>query len=217
MIRNWCFHDEGNLPQLSFPLSFSPSSRTALILATPAVTLSPARRPAGATATAINGLKWERAEAPVETRVSRSPTAWAEGATSRGRLPTAALTPALTEPLTTHTPTLIMAAPPPCWLLAEAGRAGTWQRLRGTAPQRGAAGCWRGLRLQPSPRALQPKGVWRGRAEAHLLTSSLETAAPTVWMKLEHTPGMCECSSECLWEEEFVYRCIIWSRIQLNV
>lgn len=172
-----------------FGFPFVSCSRTARIPATPAVTRCPAQLPAGATATATSGTKWERAEALAATRVSRSPTDWAGEATCRGRLPTAASTPAPTGPRTTRTPTRTTAAPPPCWRRAEAGRAGRagraeragrgW-RPRGTAPRREAGGCWRGRRLRQSPRGLRRRGAWRGRAEAPLLISWLETAAPTV-------------------------------------
>lgn len=197
LLKNWCFRQHGNLPHLSFPLTLPlpvcSGSRTALTLGTLAVTLYPAQLPAGATATAINGTNSERVEVPAVTRVKPSPTAWEVEATSRGRRPTAASTPALMEPLTTPTPILIMAAPPPCWLPVEAERAGSGQYLRGTAPPREAAGCWRGRLLPQSPQALQEKGVWTGQAEPHLLISSLETAAPTVWVKLDHTRGLSVC------------------------
>lgn len=159
---------------------FSPSgSRTVLILVTPAVTLYPAQLPAGATATAINGMKWGQVGAPAVTKVSRSPMAWEEAAIFRGHRLTVALTPVRMEPRTTPTPTLTMAALPPYWLLVEVERAGRGQRLRGTARLRGAAGCWRGHLLQLNPQGLREKGTWKEQAELLLLISSLETAAPT--------------------------------------
>lgn len=156
------------------------SSPTALTLDTPAVTPSPAQPPVGATATAINGTKWARVEAPVATREKQSPTALEEEATSKEHLLTAALILALTELLITPILIHIMAAPPPCWLPVEAGRAGTGQCLRGTVPQREGAGCWRGHLLQLSPQDLQWRGVWMGQVEPHLHIFLLETAAPTV-------------------------------------
>lgn len=152
----------------------------ALTLGTPAVTHYPAQLPAGVTATAINGTKWEWVEAPAVTRLKRSPTASEEEATSRGRRLTAESTQALMEPLTTLILILITAAPPPCWLPAEAERAGSGQCLHGTALLREAAGCWRGRLLLLSPRVLQEKGVLTGQAEPHLLISLSETVAPTV-------------------------------------
>lgn len=146
-------------PPSSLPLSVCSGSRTALTLVTPAVTLCPAQLPAGATVTVTNGMKWEQVEAPVGTRVTQSPTAWEEEVISRGRRPTAALTPALMEPLTTPIHTLIMAAPPPCWHPAAAERAGSGQRLHGTAPPRVAAGCWRGRLLLQSLQDLREKGA----------------------------------------------------------
>ena len=157
---------------------------------TRAVILYPAQLPAGATVTAINGTKWEQVEAPVVTRVKLSPMAWEEVATSRGPRPTAALTQVLMEPLTTLTPILIMAAPPPYWLPVEAERAGSGQYLHGIAPLREAAGCWRDHLLPLSPQDLQEKGVWTEQAGPHLLISLLETAARTVWVKLDRTRGL---------------------------
>ena len=151
----------------------------ALILATPAVTLYPAQLPAGARATVKNGMSWERAEAPVVTRATQSPMAWEEEGISRGHRLTVALTPALMGARTMPTHTHIMAALPPCWLPVGAERAGSGQPLRGTAPLRGDAGCWRGHPLLLSPQGLQEKGAWTGQAEAHQLISSLEIAAPT--------------------------------------
>lgn len=165
---------------LVLPLTLSSLSRTALTPATPAVTLCPAQRPAGATVTATNGTKWERVEVQVVTRVILSLMAWEGEATSRGRPPTAALTQALMAPLITTTPILTMAAPPPCWLPAEAERAGIGQCLLGTVPPREAAGCWRGRLPLLSRPALQERGTWTERDELHPHISSSETAAPTV-------------------------------------
>lgn len=162
------------------PLSICSASLTALILATPAVTLCPAQLPVGATVTATNGTNWERVEAPAGTKVTQSLMAWEEEAISKVHQLTVALTPLLTEPHTTPTHTHTMAAPPPCWLPVEAETAGSGQLLRGIVQLREAAGCWRGHLLLLSPPVLQEKGAWKGQVEAHLLISSLETAAPTV-------------------------------------
>lgn len=173
---------------LSLPVCIS--NQTAHTLDTPAVTHYPARRPAGATVTAINGTKWEWVEAPVVTRLRRSPTASEEEATCKGLRPTAASTPALTEPLTTHTLILIMAAPPPCWLPVVAERAGSGQCLHGTAPLREAAGCSRGRLLPLSPLVLLEKEVLMEQGEPHLLIFFSETAAPTVLVKLDRIQGL---------------------------
>lgn len=106
--------------------------------------------------------------------------AWEEAATSKGRQQTVALTQVLTEPRTTHIPTRTTAAPLPYWLPVEAERAGSGRLLRGTAPPREAAGCWRGHLQLPSLQRLQQKGAWKEQAEVLLLISLLETAAPTV-------------------------------------
>lgn len=155
-------------------------SQTALTPVTLAVTLCPARRPAGVTVTAINGTNLEQAEGPAGTKGSLSQMASEEGATCRARRPTAASTPALMAPHTTPTRTPTTAAPPPSWLPAEAGTAGSGRRPRGTAPLKEAAACWRGRLLLRSPRVLQERGAWRGRDEPRPLICWSETAAPTV-------------------------------------
>lgn len=164
-------------------------SRTALTLDTPGVTLYPAQLPVGATVTVINGMKWVWVAAPVETRLKRSPMDLEEEVTFRAHRPTAELTPALLEPLTIPTLILIMAAPPRCWLPVEAERAGRGRCLPGTVPLKEAAGCWRGLQLLLSPQVLLEKGVLTGQAGPPRPISSLETAAPTAWVTLDHTQG----------------------------
>lgn len=156
------------------------ASRMALTLVTLAATRYPVQLLVEATVTATNGTNWGQVEAPVLTRVTQSPMAWEEEATFRERRPTVALTPALTEPLTMSTPTLIMAAPPRCWPPVEAETAGSVQHLRGTVQLREAAGYLRGHLLLLSLLALRGKGAWKGQVEVHLLISSSETAAPTV-------------------------------------
>lgn len=163
-----------------FTLRVGAVSRTGLTLDTPAATHYPAQLPAAATATVINGTKWEWVAAPAATRLSQSPMASEEEATSRGRQLTVALTQALMEPLTTPTFILITAAPHHCWLQVGAERAGSGQSLHGTAPLREVAGYWRGPRLLLSPQVLQEKGVLTGQAEPPLLTFLLETVAHTV-------------------------------------
>lgn len=191
-----------------FLCSFLHFSRMGLTLVTPAATLYQAQLPAGAIATAINGTKWGRVEAPVEIKVNQNPMAWEEEATFRAPQPTVALTPAPMEPRITPTPTLIMAALHPCWLPAEAEREGNGQHLHGTAPPREVAGCWRGRLLQPSLLARRVKGVWTGRVEAHLLTSSSETAAPTVWVIPDRTRGLSVCifGDICLRERGMTFK-----------
>lgn len=167
----------------------------ALTLVTPVVTHYPALLPVGATATATNGMIWGLVGAPVVTRVTQNPMAWEEVVTSRAPRPTAASTAALLEPLTTPTPTLTTAAPPRCWLPVEAETAGRGQRPHGTVQPREAAGCSRGRLLLPSPLALQEREAWMEQVEVHLLTSLLETAAPTAWVTLDLTPGGCGCKT----------------------